>query len=300
MALPTVADSLAGRMEAIPLLPLAMPEIAGEPGRFLAEIFTGAVPRPGPAVIGEALVQAALGGGFPEALRRTVWPRREAWYLSYVDAILRRDVRDIAAVDQLDRMPRLLRALALQPGWLVNHSATGAAFGLNHVTTHRYTAVLSHLWLLQMVPSWHSNALSRLIKTPKLHFLDSGLLAALRGLSPERLAADRTSFGPVLETFVVAELMKQIGWSGQGIALSHYRDKDGAEVDVVLEDRSGRVVGIEVKAAATVTRTDLKGLHRLAEATGDRFVQGIVLYDHDRIVPLGERLSAAPLSTLWT
>ncbi|MFM2044677.1 MAG: hypothetical protein RLY86_3253 [Pseudomonadota bacterium] len=302
MTVPAVADSLAGRMEAIPLLPLAQAEIRGRPGNFLQAVFapTGHLSLPiEPGVTGADLVATVLAGGYPEAVRRSSWSRREAWYLAYVDALVQRDVQDVATIDQLDRMPRLLRALAQQAGQLVNHSATGAALGLNHVTTQRYTSVFTQLWLLHLLPSWHSNALSRLIKTPKLHFLDSGLLAALRGLSPERVASDRTGFGPVLESFVVSELMKQVAWSGSGITLSHFRDKDGAEVDVVLEDRLGRLVGIEVKAAATVTRSDLKGLQRLAQAAGDRFVQGIVLYDHDRPVPLGDRLTALPVTALF-
>jgi predicted AAA+ superfamily ATPase len=153
--------------------------------------------------------------------------------------------------------------------------------------------------LQQSLPPWHSNRLKRLPKTPKLHFLDPGLLAALRDLSPEQVRADRTPFGALLETFIVAELLKLASWAGHRLTFAHFRDKDRNEVDIVAEDRRGRVVGIEVKAAATVTGADFGGLRRLAEACDERFALGLVLYDHDKVVPFGERLFAAPILTLW-
>jgi predicted AAA+ superfamily ATPase len=300
MTIPRVADSLAGRMEAVRLLPLAQSEIAASgPGDFLARAFRGEAPVAGGRRVGPALVDAVLTGGYPEALARKDWGRRQDWYLDYVDAVVNRDVRDVAAIDQLDRMPRLLRALAEHAGQLANYTGIGAAVGLNHVTTRRYAAVFEQLYLIHTLPPWHSNALKRLTSTPKLHFLDSGLLAALRGITPERIALDRGVFGPILESFVVAELLKLAGWNGERLRFSHYRDKDKCEVDAVIEDRVGRVLGIEVKASASVNAADFRGLRRLAEATGDRFAQGLVLYDHDRLVPFGDRLWAAPLSALF-
>jgi predicted AAA+ superfamily ATPase len=300
MTLPRVADSLAGRMETVRLLPLAQSEIAGgAPPAFLESVFRGEPPKAGPMLIGPALVEAVIAGGYPEALARTSWGRRQDWCLDYADAIVRRDVRDIANVDQLDRMPRLLRVLAEHSGQLINHTGVGAAIGLNHVTTQRYAALFEQLFLTRTLPPWHSNALKRLTKTPKLHFLDSGLLSALRGVTPDRIARDRGAFGPILESFVFSELLKLAGWNAERLTFSHYRDKDQCEVDVVMEDQAGRIVGVEVKAGATVTSSDFRGLRRLADAAGDQFALGLVLYDHDRAVPFGERLWAAPLSGLW-
>jgi hypothetical protein len=300
MTLPRVADSLAGRMETVPLLTLAQSEIAANPPpTFLDRVYRGQPPTIGRPIIGSELIEVVLAGGYPEALARKTWGRRQDWYLSYVDAVMRRDVRDVANIDQLDRMPRLLRVLAEHSGRLINHTAAGGAIGLNHVSTQRYAAIFEQLFLVRTLPPWHSNALKRLTKTPKLHFLDSGLLAALRGMTPERIVSDRGAFGPILETFVFSELLKLAGWSGERMTFSHYRDKDQYEVDVIIEDHRRRVVGIEVKASATVTSDDFRGLRRLAEAVGDRFAFGAVLYDHDRFVPFGERLWAAPLSSLW-
>lgn len=300
MTLPRVADSLAGRMETIRLMPLAQSEILGQPAPlFLTSLFTGQAPKAGPVRLGPDLIDLVLAGGYPEALARRRWPRRQDWYDNYVEAVVGRDVRDIANIDQLDRMPRLLRALAEHSGQLINHAGVGASLDLNHVTTQKYTGVFEQLFLLRTLPPWHNNALKRLTKKPKLHFLDSGLLAALRGLTPELVAADRSNFGAVLETFVFAEVLKLAGWSADRLSLSHFRDKEQNEVDIVLEDRQGRIVGLEVKAAATVRKEDFAGLRKLAEAVGPRFAFGAVLYDHERSVPFGDRLAAVPLSSLW-
>ncbi|CAN7494345.1 ATP-binding protein [Phenylobacterium sp. LjRoot225] len=300
MTLPRVADSLAGRMETIRLLPLAQSEILRRPApQFLTSLFAGQAPTAGPVRLGPDLIDLVLAGGYPEALARRSWPRRQDWYVNYVEAVVGRDVRDVANIDQLDRMPRLLRALAEHSGQLVNHAGVGASLDLNHVTTQKYTGVFEQLFLVRTLSPWHNNALKRLTKKPKLHFLDSGLLAALRGLTPERVAADRSNFGAVLETFVFAEVLKLASWSDDRFSLSHFRDKEQNEVDIVLEDRQGRIVGLEVKAAATVRNADFAGLRKLAEAAGPRFAFGAVLYDHDRSVPFGDRLIAAPLSGLW-
>lgn len=298
---PMIADSLAGRMAAIPLLPLAQSEIRSAPGQLLDRLFAGEEPAAAAdAILGDDLVALVLRGGYPEALRRATPARRTAWLKDHVARVLDRDVRDIANIDQLDRLPRLLQVLAEHAGQLVNHSSFGAALGLSSVTAQKYVAILERLFLVRTVLPWSSNRLSRLVKTPKLHFLDSGLLAALREDEEDALRQDRSRFGAVLESFVVSELLKLASWSQRRVSFAHYRTKDQDEVDIVIEDRRGRIVGIEVKASATVRPKDFRGLRQLQEAVGDRFVRGLVLHDHDRVTPFGEKLQAAPLSILWT
>ena len=300
MTVPRVADSLAGRMKVVRLLPLAQAELQGKPSAFLATVFEGQVPKIGDAVAGVDLIGRVLAGGYPEALTRSKWNRRQEWYLDYVEAIVQRDVRDTAQFEKIPLMPRLLRVLAEHSGQLVNYSGFGAPLGMNHPTTRRYTGVFESLFLVCNLQPWFSNALKRLTKTPKLHFLDAGLLAALRDITPDRVKKDKALFGPVLETFVLAELLKLASWSDDRYEFSHFRDKERKEVDIVIEDRRGRVVGIEVKASATVTTRDFAGLRRLSEACDDRFVLGLVLHDHEHVVPFGERLFAAPISALWS
>ena len=300
MTLPRVADSLAGRMAIIRLLPLAQAELRGTKPSFLDKAFAGKLPTCKTPAVGDELVETVLAGGYPEALTRSAWRRRQSWYLDYIEAIVQRDVRDIARIDQLNLMPRLLRVLAEHSGQLVNYSGFGAPLGMNHVTVQKYVGVLESLFLICTLPPWYTNALKRLTKSPKLHFLDSGLLAALQGLTPERIRRDRRHFGPLLETFVFGEILKLAGRSGNRHTFSHFRDKQRNEVDIVIENERGRIVGIEVKAAATVTAGDFSGLRRLAAGAGEKFVSGHVLHDGDRAVPFGERMAAVPVSALWS
>jgi predicted AAA+ superfamily ATPase len=301
MAIPAIADSLAGRMAVIPLLPLAQAEISRAPGRFLDALFSKEpVALQGETVTGQSLMSVVLAGGYPEVLKRKSFKRRQAWLNDYSALILDRDVRDVANVDQLKQLPRLLSVLAEHSGQLINNSSFAGALGLSHVTVQKYVGILDRLYLLTLLTPWSSNHLSRLVKTPKVHFLDSGLLAAVRGDDDEKLALDRARYGSLLETFVVSEIMKIAAWTDRRLSFSHYRTKDQDEVDLVIEDRRGRIIGIEVKASATVRQSDVRGLRQLREATKERFLHGYVLHDHDRVTPLGEQITAIPISTLWT
>lgn len=298
MTLPRVADSLAGRMEVVRLLPLAQSEIRTASGSFLLDAFRNEA-KAGDAIVGDDLMAAVLAGGYPEALGRKNWTRRQDWYVDYIQAIIQRDVRDVAQIEQIAQMPRLLRILAEHSGQLVNYSGLGGAIGMNHITTQKYVGIFESLFLARTLQPWFSNKLKRLTKTPKIHFLDSGLLASLRDLSLDRLRTDRGQFGPLLETFVFGEILKLASSGEARLEFSHFRDKQQNEVDIVIEDRRGRIVGIEIKAAASVSNSDFSGLRILAEACGERFVSGIVLYDHQKVIPFGERLSAVPISALW-
>lgn len=302
-AIPRTQDSLAGRIEVVPLFPLAQAEILGHPHppRFIDAAFAGDVPRP-PDATGfdpDDAVAAVLAGGYPDAVARRNERRRADWYRAYVSAILTRDLADLATLDKIARVPNLVEVLAHHAGDLVNWANLGGKLGLDAATVQRYVTLLEHLFLVRRVRAYSGNDLKRVVSTPKLHFLDSGLLAGLLGLDAGRLRLDRQPLGPVLEAFVFAELTKLAGWSDVRPAIYHYRDKDQVEVDFVLEDARRGVVGIEVNAAATVRDSDFKGLRRLQAHLGDRFRLGLVLYDGDRPLPFGERLVAAPLSVLW-
>jgi len=149
------------------------------------------------------------------------------------------------------------------------------------------------------VDVWARNRLNRVVKTPKLQFIDSGLLAALIELTAEEVERDRTRFGNVLESFVYGELLKATSTADGEYALMYYRDADKVEVDMVIENVAGQLVGVEVKASATVKESDLKGLRKLASLAGDQFKMGILLYDGDETMPLGDNIWAAPMATLW-
>ncbi|MBI4292649.1 MAG: ATP-binding protein [Betaproteobacteria bacterium] len=299
LTLPQVSESLAGRMEVVSLLPLSRAEVHGGKPKFLKNAFAGELVKPPETMIGDELLRTVLTGGYPEMLKRKDALRRQTWAREYVKAIVQRDVRDVADVEKLDQLPRLLRALAHHAGQLTNFTQIGGQLGLDDKTTRKYVAVLEQLFLVHRIEPWFRNQLKRLVKTPKLHFLDSGLLATMLGTTPERVAKDRAVLGPILETFTFSEILKQTAWLDEACLLHHYRDKDQDEVDIVVEAHDGRLIGIEVKAAATVNTGDFKALRKLSDVCDDNFKLGVVLYDGENIVPFGRHMFAAPMSCVW-
>ena len=299
MALPTVADSLAGRMETLIMLPLAGCEMQPSTGKWIDAVYDGRIPKTKRPETGDKLVGKVLRGGYPDAVSRATPRRRAAWAKQYVDALIQRDVRDIASIDKLDHLPRLLKSLAQMAGQLCNFTQLGGQVGLDSKTANKYLAVFEQMFLLRRVEPWSNNRLSRIVKTPKMQFIDSGLLSTLVDLNEASAARNRALFGRVLENYVYSELLKQATWAERDYALHTYRNKDQVEVDFVIEDAAGQIVGVEVKAAASVSAGDLAGLKKLATLAGKQFVAGIVLYDGNDTLPIGERLWAVPLSTLW-
>ena len=299
LLLPRISDSLAGRMEILRLHPLAQCELARRAPRFIDALFgdgfkTRTVPR-----LGGELAERIVTGGFPAALARQPGRRRAAWYRDYLDALVQRDVRDLARIGALDALPRLLTLAAGQTARLLNVAELSAPFQLSRPTIGDYVTLLERVFLLDRLPPWHSNRLSRLIKTPKLHIGDTGLACALVGIDAAALAADRTLLGQLLETFVFQELSRQAIAQDQRLDFFHFRDRDDFEVDIVIERGARQIAGIEVKAAATVTGSDFRGLRKLRDAAGARFAGGVVLYDGAAEAGFGDGLHAVPLRRLW-
>jgi predicted AAA+ superfamily ATPase len=175
----------------------------------------------------------------------------------------------------------------------------GRDAGLPHATLSRYLTLLESVFLVHRLPAWSRNFGQRLVKAPKIHLLDTGLASHLIGADAQRLREDRMLFGRLLESFVVAELRKQISWTDARIALHHFRTSGGSEVDVVLEKPDGSVAAIEIKAGATVGAADFTALTALKEKLDPHFRAGAVLYSGDRILPFGDRLWLLPFSVLW-
>ncbi len=299
MALPTVADSLAGRMETLSLLPLSQSELTSQTANWIDGAFTDRILHPDQLAVGDDLVELVLRGGYPEAISRATSKRRVTWARQYIDAIIQRDVRDVAGIEKLNLLPRFLRALAQMAGQMCNYTQLGGQVGLDGKTASRYVGVFEQMYLLKRVDVWSRNRLNRVIKTPKLQFIDSGLLATLLDLTAQEVQHDRTRFGNVLETFVFGELLKHTTTADGDYRLMYYRDADKFEVDVVIENAAGHLVCVEVKASATVKESDLRGLRKLAGIAGTRFKMGVLLYDGTETMPLGDGIWAAPLSSLW-
>jgi predicted AAA+ superfamily ATPase len=297
LLVPRLSDSLAGRMEILRLYPLAQVELARAKPTFLDTLFSAAQDFPHDGKEGKDLVERIVRGGYPVVQKRTP-RRRQDWHANYVETLVQRDVRDIARVGNLDALPKLLTLAASQTARLANLSELAGGFQLSRPTIHNYLTLIERLFLVEFLPPWFSNPVKRLIKTPKLHFGDTGLACSLLRCNTAELDDQRELLGQMLETFVFGEIAKQASAHPERIALHHLRDKDGYEVDIVVQLGTSHA-GIEIKAASSVGERDFRGLRRLREILGAKFHTGIVQYDGDHVLPFGVRLVAVPLSTLW-
>lgn len=298
--LPRLAESLAGRMEILPLHPLSQGELADSAVNLVDGLFGEAHWQTGAQTLARVDVcERVIAGGFPEAVARTPGERRDAWFRSYVASLLQRDVRDLANIDGMTDMPRLLSLLAGRSGALMNMSEVSRAAGIAHSTLRRYLALLEATFIFQPLPAWSTNIGKRFVKSPKIHLLDSGLAAHLRGDVDAAALAQSPDIGPLLESFVVQEVRKLLGWSRQAATLYHFRSATGQEVDLVLEAPGQRIAGIEVKASSNVNQADFAGLRTLAETVGDKFAGGVVLYLGEQRLRFADQLWALPISVLW-
>jgi predicted AAA+ superfamily ATPase len=300
LVLPRLSESLVGRMEVLTLWPFSQGEIAGRREEFVDACFADEWnPGKWKAPAWPVLTDRIVHGGYPEALARTDAARRNAWFGSYVSTILERDVRDLANVSGLRELPRLLRLAASRATSLLNFADLSRDAGIPSTTLQRYWALFEATFLLRSLPPWHANLGLRLVKAPKVLLGDTGLLCHLLGLDAIRLQTDDLMTGAALESLVAGELTKQISWSQTAPRLYHYRTHSQQEVDLVLEDARGRLVGIEVKKSASPQSGDFKGLRHLRDQTGDRFLRGILLYTGATVVSFGTDLHALPVSALW-
>lgn len=298
LLVPDLADSLAGRMGMLRLHPLAQCEIEATRPRFLDNLLRAQFSTTVSASLGRDLVRRVTDGGYPAALARNGASRRRAWYRDYVETQIQRDVRDLSRLRSFDTLPKLLRLAATHTAQLINVADLAAPFELTRQTIHEHVALLERVFLVERLPPWHANQMSRLVKRPKLHVGDTGVACALLGVDATRLERDRGALGAMLESFVLQELRRHASWRQDPIDFFHFRDRDDYEVDIVLEGE-GAVAGVEVKAAATVHESDLRGLRKLMHAAGKRFAAGIVLYDGSATIHFGHQLYALPIRKLW-
>ncbi len=300
LLVPAISESLTGRMEMLTLRPFSQGELLGR-----REVFVDAVVREGTfklrasGVTWRELVPRIVRGGFPEAVTRRDADRRRQWFESYITSTIEKDIRDLANIQRLREMPRILGLAAARATATLNLSDLARDAQLPLTTLQRLWALLEATFVIGAVPAWSANLTSRIVKSPKLTMPDTGLLCHLLGIDAARLAEDGAMAGPVLETFVVSELSKQIEWSASRPSLFHFRTHKQQEVDIVLETRSGAVVGIEVKKTASPSLSDFAGLRILKEAAGPRFVRGVLLCMVPEPVAFGPDLFAYPVAALW-
>jgi uncharacterized protein len=295
---PRIYEALTGRIEIVRLLPLAQAEIEQSVVNFVDALFSGRPPQIEEALMGrDAFVERVAQGGYPEARMRD-GRRRDRWFESYLTTTFERDLREIAAIQRLDEMPRLLRLVATQAANVFNSRNIARSLDIHHNTVSTYTKLLETVFLVQRLPAWRPGLGARETHAPKIYVVDSGLLAHLLGANERRIAADDQVTGKILENFVTMEIVKHADWARTATRQYHWRDVHD-EVDVVLESRAGDIAAVEVKAAATVGPGDYRALAKLRDRRGESFLAGAVIYAGAQTVPLGDRLWAIPISGLW-
>jgi predicted AAA+ superfamily ATPase len=299
LALRQLPDALPGRMEIVELWPFSQGEVNRSPDGFIDAAFAR-----GPALSRTSslrkrdYLERAVRGGFPEAVRRSP-RRRAAFFDSYLTSLIQRDVKELAAIERQGDLRRLLALLAGRSGGLLVPATLAGESGVPRTTLNRYLELLTAVFLIKQIPAWSAGQTHRAIGTPKLAFVDTGIACHLLGQDATRLGEPDGAAGPMMETFVLMEVARQLTWSSERARLYHYRTRDRVEVDVILETPDGRVVAIEVKAGATIRAEDLAGLRHLAQRLGSRFVAGYVLYTGQQTLPFGDRLRALPVDALW-
>jgi predicted AAA+ superfamily ATPase len=299
LLLPRVSQALVGRVDLLTLWPFSQGEIEGRREGFINSIFSKKIPAFSNKIDRADLFRRIILGGHPEVIGRKTDERRRAWFDSYVTTILQRDVRDLANIQGLSILPRLLAILAARATATINSAEISRSAGIRQTTLKRYLTLLEATFLIRYLQPWFTNIGKRLVKSPKLLVADTGLMCYELGINDARLSLEPTLVGPLLENFVAMELVKQAAWSQIRPQLYHFRTQQGEEVDLILEDASGAIVGIEVKASATLDGGDFKGLKLLAENLGPRFKRGVVLYTGDQTIPFAANLHALPISSMW-
>lgn len=245
-----------------------------------------------------------LAGGFPIALARSTPELRRRWFRDLVRMVIERDVLEIRKVRQRDVLLQILRRLAAQTAQLLNPAAVATTIELDKSTVNDFIQLLESVFLVHRLGAYGRTLSSRANRSPKVHLVDSGLAAYLMGITENRLAARApatvTEFGHLMETFAVNEVMKPGGWTKSPVTFSHFRTKDGREVDLVCEADDGGIAGVEMKAASRVEDKDFRGLRMLRDKLGADFVGGAVLYLGPRSYTKEDRLHVLPLDRLWS
>ncbi len=302
MSSPKVRDSLAGRMGLIRLHPLSQRELnptlcVGD--EFLNLLFQCQYETTQYPFDSDSLPERMLKGGYPQALGLSNSNLRNQWFMDKIVSVCQHDIMDLTRIHNLELIPDILKTAAEQNAQLFNIQKIAKALGVSWPAMRDYITLLKKVYLLDELQPWHKTLTKRLIRTPKIHFGDTGLASALLRIDSNILETDRELFARTLENLVYTEIVRQSSWRNEWITLSHYRDKDQNEVDIVIELGGRRIFGIDVKASHSIRRSDFRGLRRLRAISGDRFVAGAVLYCGDMCIAFERNMFALPIGILW-
>jgi len=303
LRLPATEDSLAGRAESIELHGFSQGELVGHKEQFVDRLLAGdTFLGTASDLVRNDYLERAVAGAYPEALSRPAGRRRNLWLENYLARIVERDAPDVSNLQRLGELPLILRVLAARDGGELNIAKVASDTGIPASTLVPHLELLETLYLIQRIPAWSTSLSKRVVSRPKTALLDSGLAARLLNVSAAGVSPSMNgeAAGHLLEGFVAGELRRQLGWSEESARISHYRDRAGDEVDLIIESDDGRVAGVEVKASASVGLRDAKWLLKLRDKLGDRFVAGVILHTGGTSGPFGDRVSAVPMDVLWT
>jgi predicted AAA+ superfamily ATPase len=311
-ALPAAAQSLTGRLHVLTVWPFCQNEIEGTSTSLLESLLEdphGAVKLEGAsATVTEAsgreqYIARIVAGGMPIPLARRTPAGRNRWFDDFVRLVLERDVRELSRLRLAEQLPALLRRLAAQTARPLNITAAANEAGLERTVAGNYVKLLEAVFLVMRLPAWGTTLRARSAHAPKVHLVDSGLAARLLALTPEKLARrdppSMSQFGHLLETFVVGELVREASLIDEVMGCGHWRTHDGQEVDLVVERRDGGVLAFEVKATGRVRSGDVRHLHTLRDALGERFMAGVSLYTGTHAYRVEDRIYALPIDRLW-
>ena len=297
--LPTGTETLTGRVHRVTLLPLATGELLEASPRWLAKVLaTEEPPSVRSEVDRDGVFELVAAGGYPGALFRPTPKLRDRWFASYLSTVADRDLPNLVDIRNPGAISRLYRLSAERTASIATMTELAQRLDIKPQTARSYLDLLDRCYLTHELPSWTVGVSARVGRKPKLHVTDTGLAASVLGLDATRLGRTTTG-GSLLESFVVTELMKQATMIDQPLTLSHFRDRTGVEVDLVVERVDGSVIAVEIKSAATVSRTDGKGLRFLRDKLGDRLIAGVVFHTGPLTVQLDDRIWATPVSALW-
>ncbi|MFF4991047.1 ATP-binding protein [Streptosporangium saharense] len=303
LSTPSLSESLAGRAGILEVWPFAQEELEGRGKPFLVTAFNEpeTLRLSPPSDYGRRdYFELICRGFYPEVVAMGSELARDWWYRTYVQSIIDTDIREMAKIEEPSNLRQLLGIVAASTAQEPNMVKLGGDLQLHRTTITRYLGLLETVFLIRQIPAWSRNLVARAVRRPKLHVTDTGLAAHLVGVDADGLAARVSpARGPLVESFIVNEIAKQATWAPFRVGLHHWRVSQGAEVDLVLERNNGRVVGVEAKAADSISQSDFRGLATLRDSLGEDFVHGFVLYTGEKPLSFGDRLTALPISALW-
>ncbi|MEO0443730.1 MAG: ATP-binding protein [Pseudomonadota bacterium] len=298
-ALPNVQESLAGRVSNIRLRPLSQGEQQQKTPSFLERAFSGHVDKGSEFYDRDTLLDIALSGGFPESLTLDSLERK-AWHLDYIQAMLERDLKDIAKIQRQDAMRELVSVLAAWSSKFMDIASIGKGLSIRRPTVESYISALEALYLVERVRPWTKTDYERVGKQSKLFMTDCGLMASLLGWRMDQIRLDSDRSGKLIETFAFNELASQVDVHKPRYQLYHYRDREKREIDFIIEREDGALLCVEIKAGSSVKNNDFKHIHWFKKHLAkDNPVTGVILYSGEHIAAFGEGLWVVPFGELW-